>query len=236
MNYIKQVNTFYKLLSNNPLSSNAQCLYFFLLNKNNELGWIKEFTTANSIVMGFTNLNITALQRARNELKQKGYIDYKKGTGNNAGIYRIIELEQQCEQQPVQQYEQQNAQQTDSNMHTLNKLNKTKQEETKSSCINFYMENINPLITAHEVEVLNDYCDDLPEDLIIYAIKDAIEHKATNMKYIKKILDRYIKNGIKTIEQIDFLQNKQEKKQETPEEANARKLKALEEMIKNDTK
>ena len=33
MNYIKQVNTFYKLLPNNPLSSNAQCLYNYLLNK-----------------------------------------------------------------------------------------------------------------------------------------------------------------------------------------------------------
>lgn len=110
MNYIKQVNTFYKLLSNNPLSSNAQCLYFFLLNKNNELGWIKEFTTANSIVMGFTNLNIKALQRARNELKQKGYIDYKKGLGNNAGTYTLFRFDQQDDQQNVQQDDQQNVQ------------------------------------------------------------------------------------------------------------------------------
>ena len=107
--------------------------------------------------------------------------------------------------------------------------------EKKHNCISFYMENINPLITQHEVDTLNDYNKDLSNEVIIYAIKDAIEHKATNMTYIKTILNRYIQNGIKTVEQIK-LKNKDKSKQETPEEANARKLKALEEMMKNDTK
>ncbi len=111
MNYIKQVNTYYKLLPDNPLSSNAQCLYFYLINKNNELSWKKEFTVANSIVMGYTSLNISSLQRARNELKQKGYIDYKKGISNQAGQYSIIDFEQQIEQQNEQQNEQRNEQQ-----------------------------------------------------------------------------------------------------------------------------
>lgn len=93
MNYIKQVNTFYKLLPNNPLSSNAQCLYNYLLNKNNELGWIKEFTVSNMIVCGFTSLNRRTLDRVRNELKSKGYIDYKKGISNQAGKYSIVEFD-----------------------------------------------------------------------------------------------------------------------------------------------
>jgi hypothetical protein len=90
MNYIKQVNAFYKFLPNNPLSSNAQCLYSYLLNKNNELGWIKEFTVSNMIVCGFTNMSRQAVDRARNELKQKGYIDDKKGYANHAGTYVIV--------------------------------------------------------------------------------------------------------------------------------------------------
>ena len=93
MNYIKQVNTFYKLLPNNPLSSNAQCLYNYLLNKNNELGWIKEFTVSNMIVCGFTGLNRRTLDRVRNELKTKGYINYKKGISNQAGKYWIVEFD-----------------------------------------------------------------------------------------------------------------------------------------------
>ena len=90
MNYLKHINTFYKLLPNNPISPNAQCLYFYLLNKNNELNWIKEFTIANMIVCGYTGLSRQALDRARNELKQKGYICYEKGYSNQAGKYLIV--------------------------------------------------------------------------------------------------------------------------------------------------
>lgn len=93
MNYLAQINSFYRNLSNNPLSSNAQCLYFYLLNKNNELGWIKEFTVANSIVSGYTSLSRQALDRARNELKTKGYINYKKGYSNRAGKYLIVSFD-----------------------------------------------------------------------------------------------------------------------------------------------
>lgn len=222
MNYIKQVNTFYKLLPNNPLSSNAQCLYFYLLNKNNELGWIKEFTVSNMIICGFTSLSRQALDRARNELKLKGYIDYKKGTSNQAGKYLIVSF--------VTQDDTQSDTQGGHKVSTLNKLNKTKQKKDNSGCINFYMQNINPLITPHEAEMINDYCNDLSEDLIIYAMKDAIEHKATNMKYIKSILDRYIKCGIKTIDQIE-IQKKNNAKEETEEEKNARKVRDLEALI-----
>lgn len=95
MNYIKQVNTFYKLIQNNPLSSNAQCLYNYLLNKNSELGWVKEFTVSNMIVCGYTGLSRKTLDRVRNELKQKGYIDYKKGISNQAGKYSIVRFDTQ---------------------------------------------------------------------------------------------------------------------------------------------
>lgn len=136
MNYIKQLNTFYRILPNNPISPTAQCFYTYLLNKNNELSWIKEFKVTNSVIMAFTGLSISALQRARNELVQKGYIIYKKDSGNNAGKYQIIELvvhiEQQSEQQFEQQCEQQSEQQTDNKVNTLNKHKlKTKTENNK---------------------------------------------------------------------------------------------------------
>ena len=72
--------------------------------------------------------------------------------------------------------------------------------------------------------MINDYCNNLPEDLIIYAMKDAIEHKATNLKYIKSILDRYIKQNIKTVEQLKYQEkmqkdNKFEKKETVEEQA-----------------
>lgn len=140
MNYLKQITQFYKLLPNNPLSASAQCLYFYLLNKNNELAWIKEFTVANMIVCGYTGLNRQALDRARNELKQKGYIDYKKGVSNQAGKYLIVEFVTQDVTQNVThnvtQDDTQGVTQSDTQdghtVSTLNKLNKTKQITPKS--------------------------------------------------------------------------------------------------------
>lgn len=132
MNYIKQVNAFYKFLPNNPLSSNAQCLYSYLLNKNNELGWIKEFTVSNMIVCGFTNLSRQALDRARNELKQKGYIDYKKGYSNQAGTYVIVSFVTQNDTQNDTQDDTQDNTQSGHTLCTLNKLNKTKQNKKEN--------------------------------------------------------------------------------------------------------
>ena len=91
--YINQLNSFYrKLLPNNPISSNAQALYMFLLNKDSELGWICDFRIANSMIMALTGLSKGQLDRARNELIQKEYITYKKGTTREAGTYSIIDL------------------------------------------------------------------------------------------------------------------------------------------------
>lgn len=136
MNYLKQLNSFYELLLSNPLNANSQCLYFSLLNINNKCNWKKEFTVANSTLMIFTGLNISSLQRARNNLIQKGLIKYQKGQGNKAGVYEIIKFEQQSEQQTEQQSEQQSEQQTD----TLDKLKETKQKKIKKEIYKEKME------------------------------------------------------------------------------------------------
>ena len=109
---------------------------------------------------------------------------------------------------------------------TLNKLDKTKLNETSS--ISFYMNNINPLISPHEVEILNSYCEDLSDEIVTYAIQDAIEHNAKNMKYIKKILDRYIAQGLSSVEQIKAqANNKKEPKSKKDSNFNQREYKDL---------
>jgi hypothetical protein len=92
MNYIKQLNAFYKLIQVNSVSSNAQCLYCYLLAVNNELSWVETFTKSNFVVCGVTQLSRQAMDRARNELKTKGFIEYEKGTSNQAGRYKIKKL------------------------------------------------------------------------------------------------------------------------------------------------
>lgn len=132
MNYLKQVNTFFELLIANPLSANAQCLYFNLLNINNRCNWSEEFTTANSTLMGFTNLNKQALYRARNELIQKKYIDFKKGVNQNqSGKYKIFEFVTADDTAHDTADDTPNDTPNNTADDTNNKLNKTKQKQTK---------------------------------------------------------------------------------------------------------
>jgi hypothetical protein len=156
MNYIKQVNAFYKFLPNNPLSSNAQCLYSYLLNKNSELGWIEEFSVSNMIVCGFTSLSRQALDRARNELKQKGYIDYKKGYSNQAGTYVIVSFVTHNDTQSDTQSDTQGG-------HTLSTLNKLK--ETKDININLNLNNKGePDFSVQTIGEFEEQIKDLPYD------------------------------------------------------------------------
>lgn len=132
MNYIKQVNTFYRILQENPLSANAQCLYNYLLNKDSEFGWKSEFSISNLVVCGITSLSRQALDRARNELVQKGYIQYKKGRSNQAGKYLIVSFVTQDDTQYNTQSDTQDDTQDGHKVSTLNKLKETKQNETKN--------------------------------------------------------------------------------------------------------
>lgn len=218
MNYLTEIKAFYDLVQIKQLSTGQIALWHGLMHINNKCIWNEWFTVANLTLQLITGLSRAGINKNRNVLKQLGIIDFKTNT-TKATAYKIITMSKsnQVSSQDSSQISNQDSNQISS---TLNKLNETKQNKT-SSCINFYMENINPLITSHEVEVLQSYSNDLSEELIIYAIQDAIEHKAMNMKYIKSILDRYIRQNIKTVEQIEQQNNINQsntKKRETAEE------------------
>lgn len=94
MNYIKQLNAFYDYLPINPLSTNAISLYGALLHINNKCNWQTVFSAALLTLRTFTGLNKQAIERARNELVQKKYIKFKKGSNQySAGRYEIIDLQ-----------------------------------------------------------------------------------------------------------------------------------------------
>lgn len=127
-------------------------------------------------------------------------------------------------------------------------VNDNDNENVSDSCvdglqeiINFYNENIG-LITPYGLEVLSDYAKEMPYDVIIYAMKKAVEANVRTIQYIKGTLNNWQKAGVKNLIQAEeesrrFKNNKQENiKEETEEEAIARKTKALEEAIKNANK
>lgn len=231
MNYIKQINTFYKLIQDNPLSSNAQCLYNYLLNKCSELGWKSEFSVSNLIVCGFTSLSRQALDRARNELIQKGYLKYKKGYSNQAGKYLIVCFDTQNDTQDNTQNDIQGGHK----VSTLNKLKETKQKENISmqSAIDFYDQNIN-LITPFEFQKLQDFSN-MESELIIFAMQKAVTANKRNFNYIEGILKNWKVKGISTLiqaknEEQEFKRLKENvgQKEETDEEKNARIIREME--------
>ena len=148
INYIKQLNEFYSILDYKPLSSNAISLYGFLLHVANKTGWLKEFRVANTTIMSKCKLNTSALQRARMELINNGYIRYKKGSNQNEmPRYSLVVLYfEQANAQPNEQANKQaseqaggipnttpntqpgehNNKQNNTIQNTNNKLNQTK--------------------------------------------------------------------------------------------------------------
>ena len=96
--------------------------------------------------------------------------------------------------------------------------------------IDFYEKNVG-MVTPYTLEVLEDYAKEMPEDLIIFAMKKATEANIRTIKYIKGILNSWSKKGIKTVIEAkkedenfrnkDKKETKKEERQYTSDELNA---------------
>jgi len=93
LNYIKELNAFYKLNEQSHLTPNEQALYNYLLHKCNTFGWARYFTLTNTQIMAEVNIQKSSLHYARENLIKKGYIVYKKGSVKQCGTYSLISLE-----------------------------------------------------------------------------------------------------------------------------------------------
>lgn len=63
--------------------------------------------------------------------------------------------------------------------------------------IDFYNNNIG-IVTPYGLEVLNDYAKEMQTELVILAMKKAVEANKRTIQYIKGILNNWAKKGIKT--------------------------------------
>lgn len=88
MDIYVRIREFYDTLETNPLTSAQIALWFALLHTNNKARWIEWFSVASSVLTSRTGLDRKGINRARNTLKQKGYIDFKTN-GNAASSYRL---------------------------------------------------------------------------------------------------------------------------------------------------
>lgn len=131
MNYIAEINSFYDWLEINQVSSSAISLWHALMAVANKASWQSRFTVAISVLELKTGLQRRTLERARNELQQKGRISWKKRSGNLAAEYSLISL---CDKTSIN-YDAQSVVQSVAQVDVqsvaqpvdINKLNYTKQ-------------------------------------------------------------------------------------------------------------
>ncbi|MBC5638438.1 DnaD domain protein [Ornithinibacillus sp. BX22] len=160
MNYIKEINAFYDLMEREPLSASAVNLWHTLLHINNKAGWIEEFTVSSTILKLKGGLSDSSFKRARKELEERGFIEWRSRGRNLAPFYRMkslcvefnsagkyrsrlveTEMNQQVDhimdhrtdQQMNQQTNHQADQQVNRQTAPLIKQKETKQKETKQS-------------------------------------------------------------------------------------------------------
>ncbi len=84
--------------------------------------------------------------------------------------------------------------------------------------IEFYNNNIGQLM-PYGLTLLEDYLKEMPSDLIIYAMKIAVEADKKTINYIKAILNNWSNKGIKTVIEAEK-ENKDFKKSKGKKESN----------------
>ena len=131
MNYIIEINSFYDWLETNRLSKSAIALWYALMHINNKANWIESFEVAISTLEFKTGFKRSELFEARNILQQKGRITWYSKGGNLCASYKIIPF---CVHNTDASVDTSADASADANgntnptqKHTINKLNKTKQ-------------------------------------------------------------------------------------------------------------
>lgn len=140
MNYILEIKAFYDLLETSQLSTQDIVLWHALMHIANKTGWQDKFAVAISVLEIKTGLKKKAIYNSRNQLKIKGLIDFETRSGNQSTVYKIISLvaltETQIETQVGTQTGTQVETQVGTQVRTINKLNKTKQNNNNINTVN----------------------------------------------------------------------------------------------------
>ena len=140
MNYLQEILNFEKLQELNRVSAGQARVWYVLMYLNNIAGWKSWFTVASSTLEFRSGLSRQGVIKARNELKQLGYIDFKTH-GRKATSYQMKSLMPHSLQPSLQDSVQgslhvglQDSVQTSvQDGSALYKQNKTKQNKTNSS-------------------------------------------------------------------------------------------------------
>ena len=226
MNYIKLINAFYDRLETNSLSTSAIALWHALVHISNKTGWKREFSVAASVLSVKTGLSERTIANARNELKLKGYIEFRSRGGNRSAVYKLVDLSEinsgnLSDNETLSEINSDTFSDTLSyslsdsvsdNLSVLNKQNKTKQNETNKSaatttrvnCFDTYNLCFGSFPSALQIEEIIAFMeqDGISEEAICHAFKKAATIGA-NYSYARSILNNWAKKGIRTMADVE---------------------------------
>lgn len=93
MNYIVQLNQFWKLRRSKRITSIQADLYYFLLQECNGKDWENPFECSNKLICASIGISEPTLIDARNRLKQYGLIEFKPGKRSEMSpVYELVNL------------------------------------------------------------------------------------------------------------------------------------------------
>lgn len=227
MNYLREIKAFYDWLVFNPLPTGAVALWHALMAINNKVAWAEEFTVANIVLQSMTGLSRQGLDKARNLLKQKGLIEYKKGTGNKAGTYKMNSVCQIVGTTVDTNVVTQLTQSESLSRHSSSTLNKHKlkhkqkedddvieaecqkvgtvvdtADDTLKKVAMLFEQSGMGTINAAIADSLQYISDNYPYELIEEAFRIARLNHATSIRYVEKILIAWEEKGIRSLEQL----------------------------------
>lgn len=205
MNYISEILAFQGFAQDKSLSSGQIALWYALMYINNRSQWQEWFTVANKSLESNSGLSRQGIAKARNALKQLGLIDFKP-RGTKATAYKIIATSESS-QDSCQDGCQDGCQDSCQDSSTLNKQNKTKQNNIippvspLSAAVESYEENIGP-VTRMIAEDMDYFIrQGMEEQVLTRAIRKAVDANVRKWSYVKGILRSLLNQGIKTVKE-----------------------------------
>lgn len=128
LNYIEQINFFWRHALTNSFTLKEISLYFYLLHVNNTCNWIKYFSHNNKKIEASLDISFKTLAAARLNLKKAGLIDFQTQNGCPNVNYQIMPLSKIPEVKE-QVYDNVNAEVSDEINKTKDKQNNNKSDD-----------------------------------------------------------------------------------------------------------
>lgn len=191
----------------NPLSTGQVSLYFALLHICNRSNWTEWFQAPNQVLSVLTGMSRSGILKARNELKQRGFIDFREKK-TKATIYALLiaNSTQESKQISVQESKQKGVQKS----NTLKEKDKDKEKNNPpispvtrfDEFVSAYpkaVRNRQALEQAYVRVFVND------AHLTECDIVDAAKNYAKTCK-INQMEDRYIKSPVNFLKDEYFVE------------------------------